>query len=116
MRYRMRAFYGGLVWALWAVMTAQAQEKPSAANADEETAIRQTLHAFSAAFERGEARSIANLFVEDGEAVDLEGVSLQGRAALERHYAERIADNPGGKLAFTLNTFKLLAPGVARIQ
>ena len=55
------------------------------------------------------------LFSEDGEAIDSEGGTIQGRTALASHYAARLADAPGDKLETAVETIAFLAPGVARV-
>jgi uncharacterized protein (TIGR02246 family) len=88
--------------------------QPSA-RAEDERAIRETIDGFAAAFQRRDPKAIAGLFTEDGEAVDAEGGTIQGRRALEEHYAGRIAEAPGDKLETTVETIASLAPGVARV-
>jgi uncharacterized protein (TIGR02246 family) len=85
----------------------------SAQSADE-TAVRAAIDTFKQAFQKGDASAIAALFTEDGEAVDAEGGSIQGRQALADHYAGRFADGPGDKIDTTIESIKTLAPGVVR--
>jgi uncharacterized protein (TIGR02246 family) len=107
--------------ALWAVDD-QAKDKTGApgpaaepaGRADDEKAIRATIDAFARAFREGDAKAIAAMFTEDGEAVDAEGGTIQGRRAIEAHYAARFADGPGDKIETTVETIKFLAPGIAR--
>jgi uncharacterized protein (TIGR02246 family) len=94
-----------------------AQVAPSADSAgrsEDEKAIRATVAAFTAAFEKGDAKAIASLFTEEGEAVDAEGGTIQGREAIAEHYGLRFAGSPGDKLETIVETIKFLAPGVAR--
>jgi uncharacterized protein (TIGR02246 family) len=86
-----------------------------AARSEDEKAIRATTDAFAQAFQKGDAKAIAALFTEDGEAIDAEGEATQGRAALEQHYAERLAAAPGDKIEAAVDAVKILAPGVARV-
>lgn len=69
--------------------------------------------AFSAAFAKGDAAAIAEMFAEEGEAVDAQGAAIQGRKALAEHYAARFASGPGDTLAVTVDAVSFLAPGVA---
>jgi uncharacterized protein (TIGR02246 family) len=73
-----------------------------------------SIDAFTKAFQKGDATSIAALFAEDGEAIDAEGGAIQGRQSLEEHYAARFASGSGEKIATTVESIKFLAPGVAR--
>jgi uncharacterized protein (TIGR02246 family) len=86
-----------------------------AGRAGDERAIREAIGEFTKAFQRGDAKAIVGLFTEDGEAVDAEGGTIQGRSALEEHYAGRIAEAPGDKLDIVVEAISFLAPGVARV-
>jgi uncharacterized protein (TIGR02246 family) len=81
---------------------------------EDDKAIRAGIEAFSQAFQKNDARTIAAMFTEDGEAVDLEGGTIQGRAALEEHYLSRFAEMPDRKLETRIESIKYLAPGIAR--
>jgi uncharacterized protein (TIGR02246 family) len=93
---------------------ASAPTAEPAARAEDEKAIRATVDSFARAFQDKDAKTIAALFTEDGEAVDAEGGTIQGRAALEEHYAARFAERPGDKIEPTIGSIKFLAPGIAR--
>jgi uncharacterized protein (TIGR02246 family) len=84
------------------------------ARSEDENSIRAAIDAFVEAFRKGDASAIGAMFTEDGEAVDAEGDTIQGRAALEKHYAARFADGPADKLETTVESITFLAPGVAR--
>ena len=86
-----------------------------AARADDERAIRQAIDAFDQAFVKGDAKAIAGFFTEEGEAIDSEGSTIQGRAALEEHYGARLAGSPGDRLETAVEAISFLAPGVARV-
>jgi len=86
----------------------------SAGNSADEKAIRSAVAAFTEAFQKGDAKAIASLFTEDGEAVDADGGTIQGRAAIAEHYAARFSVSPGDKMETTVESIKFLAPGVAR--
>ena len=86
----------------------------SGTRSDEEKAIRAGIEAFSQAFEKNDAKKIAELFTEDGEAVDPDGGTIQGRAALEDHYATRFTAAPDHKLETVIESIKFLAPGIVR--
>ncbi|MGP0065280.1 MAG: SgcJ/EcaC family oxidoreductase [Isosphaeraceae bacterium] len=83
-------------------------------HAEEERAIRASDEAFAEAFRKKDAKAIADLYTDDGEAVGLDGTTIQGRAALEEHYAARFAETPDEKLESTIESIKFLAPGIAR--
>ncbi len=82
---------------------------------EDEKGIRAAIDAFAQAFGKGDARAIAGLFTENGEAVGDDGEAIQGRDALEGHYAARFADAPGAKVETGIESIKPLAPGVATV-
>jgi uncharacterized protein (TIGR02246 family) len=86
----------------------------SAGRSEDEKAVRAAVASFTLALQKGDAKTIASLFTEDGEAVDAEGGTIQGREAIAEHYAARFATSPGDKMETTIETIKFLAPGVAR--
>jgi hypothetical protein len=92
----------------------QPAESRPAARPDDEKQIRVAIDAFAQAFLKADAKAIAELFTEDGEAVGAEGGTIQGREALEEHYAARFADGSGDKIETTLDSIKFLDSGVAR--
>ncbi|HEY2155167.1 MAG TPA: SgcJ/EcaC family oxidoreductase, partial [Isosphaeraceae bacterium] len=81
----------------------------------DEKAVRGAIDAFAQAFARGDAKALAGLFTENGEAVDLDGEAIQGREALEAHYAGRFADAPGGRLETGVESIKPLAHGIVTV-
>jgi uncharacterized protein (TIGR02246 family) len=87
----------------------------AAGRADDERAVRRAIDAFAEAFHKGDARAIASLFTEEGEAIDGEGGTIQGRAALEEHYGARLSGSPGDRLENDVEAISFLAPGVARV-
>ncbi len=97
------------------VQVAQADpaSKP-AGRTEDEKAIRALLDAFVRAFDKGDARAIAAMFTEQGEAIDVGGEAVRGRKALETHYAQRFASSPGDKLETSVELIHFLAPSLAR--
>lgn len=94
---------------------AAAVAKAAAARSEDESGVRDAIDAFARAFAKGDAKAIAGLFTEDGEAIDAEGEAIQGRAALERHYESRIAGGPRAALEIRAESVSMIAPGVARV-
>lgn len=88
---------------------------PAAARAEDERAIRAVLDGLAKSFEKADAAAIAASFTEDGEAVNAEGGTIQGRKALAEHYAARIASSPGDRLTIVAESIATIAPGVARV-
>ena len=87
-----------------------------AARPDDEKGVRAAIDAFAQAFAKGDAKAIAGLFTENGEAVDGDGEAIRGREALEAHYAARFAEIPGAKIETGIESIKPLAPGVATVS
>ncbi len=79
----------------------------------DEGQIRAEVAAFVDAFRRGDAKALAALFAEEGEAVDAKGGAIRGRRAIEGHYAARFAESPGESIEAAIDSIKPLAPGVA---
>ena len=96
----------------------QVQVAPAApvppGRAEDEKAIRAGVDAFVASFAKGDAKAIAAMFTEQGEAIDTEGEAIRGREALEAHYAGRFEANPGEKLEAAIELIHFLAPEVVR--
>ena len=92
-----------------------AQASPEApGRLEDEKAIRAAVAAFVDSFAKGDAKAIAAMFTEQGEAIDTEGEAIRGREALEAHYAGRFEANPGEKLETAIELIHFLAPEVAR--
>ncbi len=107
-------FAGGLVGGESQTASQVAPSAETAGRSEDEKAIRAAVNSFTEAFRKGDAKAIAALFTEDGEAVDAEGGTIQGRSAIAEHYAARLATGPGDKFEATVESIKFLAPGVAR--
>jgi uncharacterized protein (TIGR02246 family) len=91
-----------------------AQAGDPAGRSEDEKAIRSQVAVFVDAFGKGDAKAIAALFTEQGEAIDADGAAIRGRKALEAHYAERFQANPGEKIEVTIDLIHFLAPEVVR--
>ena len=61
---------------------------------DDEAAVRKSLDGFAAAFRKGDAKSLAGYWTTNAEYTSEQGVSIRGRAALEKAYAETFAESP----------------------
>jgi uncharacterized protein (TIGR02246 family) len=97
---------------LWTALAAGAQAPDT--KAEDEKAIRSAVDAFVAAFAKGDAKAIAALFTEQGEAIDVGGEAIRGRGDLEAHYAERFESSPGEKVETEIELIHFLSPEVAR--
>jgi uncharacterized protein (TIGR02246 family) len=106
-----------LVAALTAI-AATAQQKsetdrPSGALAEDEQAIRLAAANFSKAYNAGDAKAVAALFVERGEIVNEEGESVQGQAGIERTFAEIFQTHPKSQIKVTIQSVRFVTPTLA---
>jgi uncharacterized protein (TIGR02246 family) len=91
-------------------------------NAADEKAIRATADAFVKAFNAGDARAVGELWAPDAEYVDEAGQSFQGRAVIEKEYAEAFRQHRGAMMTVKVESIRFLAPdtavekGVARVK
>ena len=92
-----------------------AEDKISESEAAEtvEEAIHDTADAFIAAFDRGDAASIAALWTVDGEYIDGTGTHVVGRAAIERQYAQFFAEHPGAKIEIAIDAIRPISDDAA---
>lgn len=98
-----------------------ADSQPAAQSADEQ-AIHATADEFVKAFNAGDAKAIAALWTPDAEYVDEVGESFQGRAAIEKLYADVFKKAPGAVMTVKIESIRLLQAdialekGVARVK
>lgn len=105
----------GLLVALLApgpTVWAQAPAKAAARSGDE-AVIRAAAQQFAEAFNRGDAKTIAAQWLEDGNYIDEDGVAYSGRAAIEAEYAKFFKEQPGLKVKVDVDSVKLLSPDAA---
>ncbi len=80
---------------------------------NDEKAIADLVAVFTKAFNGGDAASAAATFTEDALVVDEHGDRIEGRAAIRTQLATSFADNPGSKIAITVESLRLLGPDTA---
>lgn len=99
------------------------EEKPK--NEAAEAAVRKNADAFTAAFNKGDAKSIVALMTKEVEYNGPDGETISGRDALEKSYVDFFKDNPkatievqisgvrpvGRQTAIEEGTLKLTVPG-----
>jgi uncharacterized protein (TIGR02246 family) len=81
--------------------------------ADNLNAIRQGSRAFVAAFNQGDAKTVASLWTGDGEYIDEAGKRFAGRAAIEEEYARFFAAHPGVKIEIAIDSLRLISADAA---
>jgi len=69
--------------------------------------------AFVAAFEKGDAKTVAAFWTKDGEYTDQVGRQFKGQDAIEKLYAKVFATQKGAKLNITVTSHKLVGTDVA---
>jgi uncharacterized protein (TIGR02246 family) len=67
---------------------------------------------YVAAYNRGDAKALADFYAENVDYVDQDGTEVKGRDAMERLLADNFEQNPGAKLAITTEEVKQLTPDV----
>ncbi len=91
-----------------------ATPSPSASGAaDDLKAVRAAIEGYVAAFNAADAKGVAKCWSEQGTYVTPSGVRLQGVPAVERHFADYFAENPGLKLVVTVDSLRLVGADVA---
>ena len=93
--------------------TATAAPVPDPAHLQEEKAIRGAAEAFAKAYNAGDAKMIARLFVADGEIVDQEGQSTQGREGIEQVFAEIFKDHPKTHMDLAIESIRFIGSDLA---
>ena len=101
-----------LCCALVAVASVRAEEAGEQLTPDQQ-AIRKNAEAFVAAFDKGDADSVAALWAENGEmSLDGEAIAV-GREQVAAKYAEYFEQNPGAKIEIQIDTIEVLGPTMA---
>jgi len=86
------------------------------ARADDAEMIRQTSQAFTAAFDKGDAAAIAQMWTPGGELVDAAGKVFKGRAEIEAAYKKFFTEHPGEKIKVSVDSINLLSEEAALEQ
>jgi uncharacterized protein (TIGR02246 family) len=84
-----------------------------ASAADELAAIRAGSQAFTAAFNKQDAKSLAALWTEDGDYTDDSGNRFVGRPAIEKVYAGYFAAHPQARIQIVIDSLRQLSDSAA---
>ncbi|MDZ4783853.1 MAG: nuclear transport factor 2 family protein [Planctomycetia bacterium] len=76
-------------------------------------AVKASAQAFADAFNKHDAKAVAALWTEDGEYVDEAGQRFEGRAAIEREYAEFFTAQPNAKLTVVVDAVRPVGEAAA---
>ena len=82
-------------------------------HAEDETAIRQAVQSYVAAFNKGDAAAVAAHWSENGEWINPTGDRIKGREAIAAEMAAYFAEGKGQHVEVTDMTIRFLAPTVA---
>jgi uncharacterized protein (TIGR02246 family) len=82
--------------------------------ADEEAAIRKMIASYTEAFNKGDAKAIAEHWLPEAIYIDPDsGERAVGRAAIEKHFAAEFKELKGAKLTVAVDGIKFISPHVA---
>lgn len=84
-------------------------DQPAPPRRADESAIREVGAAFARAFEKGDAKAVANFWTPEGEYVAGDGTTIRGRAAIEKAYAKFFADNPNARLRADVDSIRFVS-------
>ncbi len=114
-RYPVRV----VVW--WAVVASSTLgsfgargNEPAQARAEDEKAIRAVDAQFVDHYNHANGKALAALFTEDAEVVEADGAHYQGRALVEKSFADTFEASKGAKIAFRIDAIRFLSPDVAK--
>jgi uncharacterized protein (TIGR02246 family) len=88
------------------------QQRPGG-DPEAEAAIQKLAESFVAAFHKGDARAVAACWAPDGDFTLQTGRHLQGRAAIEKAFADLFAENKGLKIRIESLSLRFLTPDSA---
>ncbi|HSQ54514.1 MAG TPA: SgcJ/EcaC family oxidoreductase [Gemmata sp.] len=68
--------------------------------------VQKAIDEFAAAFHKGDATAVANMWTAEGEYISDDGTTFRGREALEKAYAEFFTKNPHNSLAVEVESIR----------
>lgn len=101
---------------------AQSQAKATAnreepvRSTDDQAGIEKLLKKVTTAYNKGDAEAISGLFQDDAILIDGEGVEIQGRPAVEKHYEAAFAGGPPAEISAVLKSARFPRPNVASVH
>lgn len=105
-----------LILAVSVIAVERAAADAPTSNTDQtavDQAVRATAKEFVEAFNRGDAQSLAGLWTPDGDYADESGKTIQGRAAIEKQYANFFSEHPDAKMELNVTSVRLLGNDTA---
>ena len=86
---------------------------PAAAHQEDEKSIRLAAEAFANAYNAGDAKAIASLFVAQGEIVDEAGQSTQGHEGIEQVFAGAFKEHPKTHIDLAVGSIRFIGLNMA---
>ena len=93
--------------------TLAAASAPAVAHPQDEKPIRLAAEAFARAYNAGDAKAIASLFVADGEIVSEEGEATQGREGIEQVFAGIFKEHPKTHIDVAIGSIRFIGAEMA---
>jgi uncharacterized protein (TIGR02246 family) len=90
-----------------------AAQPPKGGNPADEAALLKNAEAFVAAFDKGDAKTLAAFWTPDGDYTDQAGRRLAGREAIEKAFTEFFAENKGLKLRIDIDSLRFVGADAA---
>ena len=86
---------------------------PAQTRPDDEKAIRSAVETFTTAYNAGNAKTLAALFLANGELVNEEGESVQGQDAIERAFAGIFQAHPKSQIKVAIQSLRFVSDSLA---
>jgi uncharacterized protein (TIGR02246 family) len=99
--------------ALALLLLSSARAADPRPNAAEEEALQERAKALVAAFNKGDARALAEFWTPDGDYMDETGKHYQGRKAIEESFQKLFAAGKGAELRTHRTAFRFVRPDLA---
>ena len=91
---------------------AQNAEQPAIQSSPEYQAAADQFRKYQEAYDRGDAKALANFYADDIDYIDQDGVETKGRGEMEKLFTEYFQASPGAKIAITIEELKQLTTDV----
>jgi uncharacterized protein (TIGR02246 family) len=92
---------------------APAQQAKIQPDSPEVAAVRKSAELFTKAFNDGDAKAVAAFWTPEGQYIESSGMKLEGRAAIEKAYAEFFKKMPKARVEVHIETIRLLGKNTA---
>jgi uncharacterized protein (TIGR02246 family) len=86
----------------------------SAGRQEDVKALGALVRAFTEAYNKGDAKAVAELFADDAEVTEESGATVRGRAAIARLFAAVFEEEPKATIELAPESLRFLGPDAAR--